>query len=111
MPQRADLRIYQGDDYAATVTVSNGLAPDEVIAGYTAQAQIREDVADNAPDVLVEIVTVVESPYIFLSIRRDQSGSLRGGIYAWDLQITAPDGSITTILAGRARVTAEVTRE
>lgn len=110
MPSRADLQIYQGDDYAATVTVSNGLPPDQVLVGYTAQAQIRADVADESSDVLVDIGAAVLSPSIVLSIPRDQTASLCGGEYVWDLQITAVDGTVTTILVGVVRVTPEVTR-
>jgi hypothetical protein len=110
MATRADLVLYQGDDYAATVTVSNGLPPDEVLVGYTAQAQIRESVADESPAVLIEIGTAVVSPLIVLSIPRDQTVELCGGNYVWDLQLTAADGTVTTILAGAVRVTPEVTR-
>ncbi len=110
MVSRADLSIYQGDDYAAVVTVTNGLPPDEVLAGFTAQAQIREDVADSTDEVLVEISTTVQSPYINLSIPRTETVNLCGN-YVWDLQVTSAEGSITTILAGNVRVTQEVTRE
>ncbi|HEU0180357.1 MAG TPA: hypothetical protein VFV58_39475 [Blastocatellia bacterium] len=110
MPDRGDLIIYQGDDWGATVTVtSNGVPPDQVIAGYTAKAQIRQDVADNDPDVDIEIVTAVASPAISLTIPASQTVNLCGD-YVWDLQITSPAGQVTTILAGNVRVTSEVTR-
>lgn len=109
MPNRADLQIYQGDDYTALVTVANGLPPDQVIAGYTAQAQIRENVADEADVIVVEIATAVASPNITLTIPAAETSSLCGE-YVWDLQITAPGGPTTTILAGAVRVTQEVTR-
>ena len=109
MPARADLRIYQGDDYGAVVTVNGGEPPD-VIAGYTAKAQIREDTADACPDVAAEIVTEVVSPVINLTLPADVTVNLCGQ-YVWDLEITDPNGTVTTILAGNVVVTNEVTRE
>lgn len=110
MPDRANLSIYQGDDYAAVVTVTNGLPPEEVLAGYMARAQIRKDAAEITDEILVDIGATVETPHIYLNIPQDETASLCSGSYVWDLEIVGPDGVITTILAGTARVTAEVTR-
>ena len=109
MATKADLRIYQGDDYGAIVTVNGGQPPD-VIAGYTAKAQIREGIADEYPDVAAEITAEVASPVINLIIPRDVTVNLCGQ-YVWDLQITDPAGVVSTILAGNVVVTPEVTRE
>jgi hypothetical protein len=81
-----------------------------VIAGYTAQAQIRTGPADSNAAVLVNIATAVASPQITLSIPKAETTTLVQGPYAWDLQLTAPDGTITTILSGKVYVTLEVTR-
>jgi hypothetical protein len=106
----AHLAIYQGDDYAAIVTVSDGKTPpDQVIVGYSAKAQIRANVADSDPTVIVEIATSVTSPYVYLSIPNAQTVKLTGR-YVWDLQIVDSTGMITTILNGYAVITQEVTR-
>jgi hypothetical protein len=111
MLSKANLEIYQGDDYQGTVTVSDGVSPpDQVIAGFTAQAQIRNGSADKNSAVVIQIVTSVSSPYVNLSIPRAQTVTLKKSPYAWDLQLTAADGSIQTILAGQVIVTPEVTR-
>ena len=109
MAGRADLYIYQGDDYTALVTVMSDASTPADITGYTAQAQIREDVADNVAEVAVDIVTDVFSPYISLKIPSSVTVNLCGA-YVWDLQVTDPGGLITTLLSGAALVTAEVTR-
>ena len=107
MPGKANLVLYQGDDYAAVVTVS-GVSD---LSGYTAQAQIRLGPADSNPQVVVEIETTVAPPStINLEIPNDITGQL-SGMYAWDLQVTDPDGIVSTILAGSVVVTPEVTRE
>lgn len=108
MPNRADLSIYQGDDYGAVVTVNNGQPPD-VIAGYTARAQIREAPADECATVAAEITAVVVSPVVNLSIPREVTVTLCGK-YVWDLQLVDPSGTVSTILTGNVNVTSEVTR-
>ena len=114
MASNANLQIYQGDDYAAVVTVTSAdptVPPSQVLAGYTAQAQIRQDVADVASTVLVEIGTSVSSPNITLSIPHAQTVPLTGQTMRWDLQVKSPAGIVTTLLAGFVRVQNEVTRE
>jgi hypothetical protein len=111
MLSKANLEIYQGDDYQGTVTVTNGSTPpDQVLAGYTAQAQIRNGPADKNSAVVIQIQTAVTSPNVLLTIPKAQTVTLQKSPYAWDLQLTAPDGTITTILAGQVIVTPEVTR-
>ena len=108
MPSRAELSIYQGDSYAATVTVRTVTGAEADITGYAATAQIRLACADVSP-VVAEIACVVDSPNVNLSLTPEQTVELAGN-YQWDLQIISPAGIVTTILAGRVRVTAEVTR-
>lgn len=111
LPSQANLVIYQGDDYAAVVTVvgSQGAAVD--LTGYTAEAQMRLGPADAYPVVIVEIITAVTPPNtINLSIPHSITCQL-SGLYVWDLQLIAPDGTISTILAGTVQVMLEVTRE
>jgi len=93
-----------------TVTVTDGTTPpDQIIAGYTAKAQIRANVADNDPTVIVEIGTSVQSPLVYLSIPHTETINLTGR-YLWDLEVIDPAGAITTILNGYANITPEITR-
>lgn len=110
MASRGDLQIYQGDDYAATVSVQyrDGAAVD--LTGYTAEAQIRRDVADKATEVLVQIGVTVGTSSVALAIPHAQTAALAGGSYRWDLQLIGPDGEVTTVIAGKVEVTAEITR-
>lgn len=111
MPDKADLQIYQGDDFSAVVTVHNADGTPATITGYTAQAQIRCDVADNAPTVIAELQTSVASPDVNLFLSHTVTALLAGGKYVWDLQVASPTGEVSTVLAGKAIVTQEVTRE
>ena len=111
MANTANLAIYQGDDYAAVVAISNGGGTLD-LTGYAAQAQIRTDYADQGGTVAAEIQITPDWPALTLAldIPHDVTATLAGN-YVWDLQIVAPDGAITTILAGEVSVTQEVTRE
>ena len=111
MPSKANLAIYQGDDYAAVVTVMNGSATPPDLTGYLAQAQIRVGPADTNPQIVVEIATEIVPPNLIdLSIPSADTVGLSGN-YSWDLQLVDTNGMIETILAGNVVVTAEVTRE
>ena len=110
VPGQADLYIYQGDDFTAVVTVLNEDGSEADITGYTAKAQIRGDVADKA-DVMAELTTFVQSPYVTLSLMHTETANLCGGRSVWDLELTSPEDTVVTVLAGRAFVTAEVTRQ
>jgi hypothetical protein len=107
---KANLDLVQGDDYVATVTVTNANGTPADISGYTAKAQIRQDVADEARRVDVEIATAVASPNVTLTIPHAITQTLTAASYVWDLQLTSAGGQITTILAGTVVVTREVTR-
>ncbi len=109
MPNKANLAIYQGDDYSAVVTVLSDGAPAD-LTGYLAQAQIRSSYADASPTVVVEIETAVSGNQVSLAIAAAATVALTGP-YLWDLQLVWPGGPTTTILAGAVTVTPEVTRE
>lgn len=109
MPSRAELTLYQGDSYVGGVTVRNADGTPADIAGYTALAQIRRGAADVDPVIAAEFTAVVVSPNINLSLTSAQTRPLAGQ-YQWDLQITSPTAIVTTILMGRVRVAAEVSR-
>jgi hypothetical protein len=111
MPGLANLSIYQGDDYAALVTVAGTAGAAVDLTGYTAQAQIRLGPADQNAVIVVEMITSVVPPNsINLAIPHTIT-CLLSGCYVWDLQLKSPEGAISTVLAGKVVVTSEVTRE
>jgi hypothetical protein len=110
--RQSNLAVYQGDDWAATVNVTNQDGSIPNLAGYTAQSQFRTASADQDPDVAAELqCTVVPPNQISLYLDHAQTTLLEEPSYYWDLQIVSPSGDITTILTGSAMITAEVTRE
>lgn len=111
MPRPANLALYQGDDWAAMATVVNSDRTPADLTGYTAQAQIREGIADQTWLIEASLLCAIVLPnQISLSLTSRQTTRLRQPTYRWDLQLTSPDGIITTILAGQVNVIFQVTR-
>lgn len=111
MPSVANLEIYQGDDYAAVVTVTNGTPTPPDLTGYTPRAQIRLAPADLSSQVVVEIIAALNPPNIVDLVIPSIITTQLSGLYVWDLQLKDPGGTISTILAGNVIVTREITRE
>jgi|SRR5215831_5361972 len=112
MPNAVDLTLYQGDDWGANVVVSNPDLTAADLTGYTAQAQIRTGPADQQLTVAAEIQATVQLPnQVLLYLSHDQTTVLTGALYYWDLQLTSGAGQIVTVLAGKVKMTQEVTRE
>jgi len=107
--ERADLELYQGDDYFVTATVVGEDCEPLDLTGYTARAQIRRKSADAEPEVAAEMTAVVEGSSVLLTLDHTETATLKDR-YVWDLELTAPDGVVVTILAGYVKVIPEVTR-
>lgn len=107
---KQDLAIVQGADYAGTVTVQYTDGAPLDLTGWTAQSQLRRGIADCNAEVIYDIITTIVAPdKVILSIPNAVTTTLKGR-YAWDLDLTNPEGGITTVMAGNADVKAEVTR-
>ena len=104
-----DLRLYQGSDFAArvTITLDENLPAD--LTGYRAEAEIRRAVADNDPVVAAEMMTTIQSPSVLLALTNDKTQLLHGR-YVWDLRMIGPADEVVTVMAGKVDVTPEVTR-
>jgi hypothetical protein len=110
MPDPANLEVYQGDDYAATVMVTDSAGNAVNLTGYAIQSQVRAGPADNNPTIVCDVTCTFTAPnQITLSIPHATTTTLAGN-YQWDLQLTSATGIVTTILAGGVAVTQEITR-
>jgi hypothetical protein len=110
MPGSFDLDIYRGDtgrwsfllwrDAAKTVPVD--------LTGSTPRAQVRGGVGGA---VLVDLACSVTAPNrIDVVLSAAASAGMAPVRGYWDLEVTYSDGNVSTVLAGRACVTADVTR-
>lgn len=110
IPAQLNLYIYQGDDYAADVTVTNADGTPANLAGYTAQSQIRTSVSDPSPAGVAQFTTLIFGNVISMTLAHDVTKDLGNASYSWDLQIIDGSGWITTLLAGRVLMGKEVTK-
>jgi hypothetical protein len=107
-PANVDLLVYQGDDFFLDVTVVDvATGHPYPLDGYTAASQIRA--TPPSAEVLADLVPVIDGNVIHLHLVSGESARLVTRC-AWDVQITNPDGFITTLVYGLVSVTAEVTR-
>src|SRR4051812_24463532 len=104
---QTDLPMYQGDTFAAIVEVENADGTPADLTGYTVASQIRRGPADLAPEITAVIAAVILPPgSISLSLTAEQTSLLpiQENLY-WDLELTAADDVVTTVLSGSVLVT------
>jgi hypothetical protein len=113
-PGRFNFRIYQGDTFSTAPAwkINNSYVN---VTGYTADMQVRQDV--NSTSIIVQlstangrIVTGTTDGTFTLTLTAVQTAALPPGNYVYDLEVTAPGGTVTKILTGGFAVIAEVTQ-
>jgi hypothetical protein len=102
------LAIYRGDSAAWQVQLWQDSAMTQPVdlTGVIVAAQIR---ATPDSETAISLTTVVTLPNtIGLSLSAADSANVLAGV--WDLELTYPNGTVTTVLAGPVVVTPDVTR-
>ena len=108
-PPEVPLYIYRGDSRSWRFVLWADLERAEPfdLAGLHVAAQIRRDYdAITAVDLTVE----VDLPNV-VTIHLSAERSARTPSGRWDMQLTYPDGRVTTAVRGRVAVTPDVTRD
>lgn len=110
MPATRDIDIYRGDDFAHTVTITNtaGSAIDVSGRTYTSQLRRYPDSSSVAATFTVAMGSASSGVVVF-SLADTVTSALEPGPYSYDIQ-QDNGGTLTTLLAGKATVTADVTR-
>jgi hypothetical protein len=119
LPEKYDLRLYRGDSYAWSFVLweddAHTIPVD--LTDATPAAELRNKPGGETIVVLAcAIVTTPPGPGpertntvavdLDAALWDGAPGLLAG---AWDLEITYPDGSVRTVVAGKVTVTADVT--
>jgi hypothetical protein len=110
MPGLANLEIYQGDDFIATVTVLNTDGTVADLTGYVAQSQVRLGPADSNSIVAAQFQCSIVGNTITMVLTHNVTLNLNQATYVWDLQIMDANSWVTTLLAGTVQVTKDITR-
>ena len=106
-PGKYTLAIYRGDSYRWQFKLWADTAKTDPIdlTGVTVKAEIRDK---SGGTILGTLTCVVTLPNIIdASLAADDSALLKSGV--WDLQLTYAGGDVSTVLAGPATVTPDVT--
>jgi hypothetical protein len=110
MASEAHLEVYQGDDYAADVTVLDGAGLPADLTGYTAQSQIRVSLTDASATPAAQFTVSITGNIVSLVLPSTITRDLTKTEYVWDLQVIDSTGWITTLLYGHVLMVKDVTR-
>ena len=112
-PGRYNLAVYKGTTFALSPVWKIGGVPVN-LSGYTADMQVRY-ATDTS--IIVELSTAngraVITPSagkVTLTLTASQTAALAAGTYVYDLNLTAPDSTVTKILQGVFVVSESVTQ-
>ena len=107
----ADLSIIRGDDYQVVITLTRDGNPFD-LTGYVGKAQIRPTAVVGSPltaEFVVEIDADPTSGVITCTLDNAITETLNApGV--WDLEITSPDGWVSTVVSGAVSIVPDVTR-
>lgn len=113
-PGKYDLNLYRGDTYAWAFALWHDVDKTDPVdlSAATVAAQIRNKAGgDTIMDMSVEVEAVAPYNTITARIEAETWDTAPGlGSGAWDLQVTYANGDVQTVLAGKVKVTADVTR-
>lgn len=110
VPAKQDIKIMRGDTEVFNITVTDdaGVAID--LTGDTFASQIRYNRDDSSIAASFTcVVTDAAAGKVTLTLSATSSAGLNAGPAYWDLQRTN-DGVVTTLVAGKCTVLADVTR-
>lgn len=110
VPAKQDIKIMRGDTevFNITVTDNNGAAVDLTGDVFTSQIRYNRDDTSIAASFACTI-TNATAGQVRLTLSATSSSLLTAGTAFWDLQRNN-DGVITTIIAGKCTILADVTR-
>jgi hypothetical protein len=110
VPAKQDIKIMRGDTevFNITVTDSAGLPVDLTGDVFTSQIRYNRD-DSSAAAAFSCVLTSAVAGTVALTLSAATSATLNAGTAYWDLQRNN-DGVVTTIVAGKCTILADVTR-
>jgi hypothetical protein len=110
VPAKQDLRIMRGDTEVFNITIVDSVGSPVDLTGDIFTSQIRYDRED--PTIAATFNCVITDPTegrLSLTLPATTSAGLIPGLAFWDLQRNDSD-VITTVIAGKCNILADVTR-
>lgn len=110
VPAKQDIKIMRGDTevFNIFVTDSAGAAVDLTGDTFTSQIRYNRDDTSIAASFTCAIIDAADG-HVRLTLSATSSATLTAGTGYWDLQRNN-DGVVTTIVAGKCTILADVTR-
>jgi hypothetical protein len=112
-PGRYNINVYKGTTFSLAPVWKIGGNPVD-LTGYTADMQVR---ASTDTGIVTELSTANGRAVIVtylgqttLTLTATQTAALTSGTYIYDLNLTAPDSTVTKILSGNFTVLDSVTQ-
>ena len=103
------LRVRRGDTLSVGFVLSDAGGPID-LTGFTGACQLRPTPdADGAVSLTVTIPTPT-SGQVDIYLSAATTATLAPGQWSWDLELTGPAGDVTTVIGGRALISADTTR-
>lgn len=104
LPGQLALKTRQGDEFSATVTLSESGSP-FVLTGYTVTASITSLVDGAGVDDFTVSVVSATAGQVTISLDESETLALAAGSYEWSLRWIAPGAVTRTALGGVLEVT------
>lgn len=110
VPAKQDIKIMRGDTEVFNITVTDSAGAAVDLTGDTFTSQIRYNRNDSSVAAAFTCtITNAAQGQVRLTLPADTSATLTDGVAYWDLQRNDA-GTITTIVAGKCTILADVTR-
>lgn len=110
VPAKQDIKIMRGDTEVLNITITDSAGVPVNLAGDVFTSQIRYNRNDTTVAAsFVCVVTNAAQGQVQLTLSSNSSALLNDGTAYWDLQ-RDDSGVITTVVAGKCTVLADVTR-
>lgn len=110
VPAKQDIKIMRGDTEVFNITVTDSAGTAVNLTGDVFTSQIRYNRDDSSVAAAFTcVVTDAAAGTVSLTLPAATSATLNAGTAYWDLQRN-DSGTITTIVAGKCTILADVTR-
>lgn len=110
VPAKQDIKIMRGDTEVLNITITDSAGVPVNLTGNTFSSQIRYNRNDSSVAAAFTCaITNAAQGQVSLTLSSGSSALLNDGTAYWDLQRTDA-GVVTTVIAGKCTVLADVTR-
>jgi hypothetical protein len=107
LPQTVNLRLYRGDDFIFTLTVTDDVGNDLDLTGYEVRAHIRSNTESDVIAGEFDLDVVFNVITLHLTNATSRAIPLRS---VWDCETIDTDDMVLTLTAGGIDLTPDVTR-